>query len=100
MPAAHYQSIIDQYLHYLVLEDLADQDRICVIYIGQSLFLIMSCTWINNEVSSVSSGINSAVSICKITLSAYCESVIILRGSLKSLSTIRMAYNSAFWTES
>ena len=28
----------------------------------------MSCTWINNEVNSVSSGINSAVSICKTTL--------------------------------
>ena len=74
-------------------------DWICVMYIGQSLFLIMSCTWINNEVKSVSSGINSVVSICKITLSAYCESETILRGSLKSFRTMTIAYNSAYWTE-
>ena len=53
----------------------------------------------NNEVNSVSSGINSAVSIYKTILSAYYESVTILRGSLKSFSTMRLTYNSAFRTE-
>ena len=50
----------------------------------------------NNEVNFVSSGINSAVSICKATLSAHYESVTILRGSLKFLSTMKIAHNSAF----
>lgn len=63
-------------------------DQMCVMYIGQSQYLIMSCTWINNEVNSVSSGINSAVSICKTTLSAHCESVTIIRVSLKQGSLI------------
>ena len=64
--------------------------------VEQNLFLIMSCTWMNNEVNSISSGIDLVVSICKTTLSAYCKSVTVLRGSLKSLSIMRIAYNSAF----
>ena len=71
-------------------------DQMFVIFMGQSLILIIPWTWMNNEVNSVSSGINSVVSICKTTLSVYCESVTILRGSLKFLSTMRIACNSAF----
>ena len=62
-------------------------DLICVMNIRQSLFLIISWTWRNNGVNSASSGINSEVSICKITLFAYHKSIPILRSPLKSLST-------------
>lgn len=36
------------------------------------------------------------VLICKITLSAYCKSVTMLKGSVKSINTMRIAYNSDF----
>ena len=62
-------------------------DLICVMYIRQSLFLIISSTWRDKWVNSVSSGINSVVSICKMTLSAYWKSITMLRSPLKSLST-------------
>ena len=62
-------------------------DLMCVIYVRQSLFLIISWTWRDKWVNSVSSGINSVVSICKITLSADCKLITMLRSPLKSLST-------------
>lgn len=71
---------------------------ICIIYNEWFLFLI-SCSWINSEVNSESSGISLAVSICKTTVSAYWKSVPILRDSGKSYKAIQMAYNFDFWTE-
>ena len=62
-------------------------DLMCVMNIRQSLSLIISWTWRNNGVNSASSGINSEVSICKITLFAYHKSIPILRSPLKTLST-------------
>ena len=53
----------------------------------------------NNEFNSVSSGINSVVSICKTYLYAYCESVTLLRVSLQFFSIVKIAYNFDFWTE-
>ena len=76
------------------------RDLMFVMYIGQSLFLIISKTWVNNKVNSVSSGISSVVSICKITLSVHCESVILLSISLKYTSTVWMVVVGAPSTSS
>lgn len=51
---------------------------------------------INGEVYAESSWISSAVVIWKASLSAYWDSVTILRDSGKQYNTIRMAYNSVF----
>lgn len=63
-------------------------DLICVIYSGW-LLIPITCSWINSEVNLESSLISSAVSVCKTILSAYYESVTILRESAKSNNTIR-----------
>ena len=66
----------------------------CVAYMRQNLFLILSWTWMNNEVNSISSSIKLVVSkrdnsFCILWISSYIERI------LKSLSTMRIAYNFA-----
>ena len=51
----------------------------------------------SNEVNSVSSAINLVVLVCKtMFFSTYDESVTIMKGFLKSFSTMKIAYNSEF----
>ena len=75
-----------------MLENLAHMYEIrCVLSIWYT-----SYNGINNQVNSVSVGINSVVSKCKTILSAYCKSATMLRVSLKSLTPMRIAHNSEF----
>ena len=70
-----------------------------VYYISEMIPIpIISCNYINNEANFILSGINSAVKIYKTTLSVHWESVTMWRGFVKSISTMRMAYNSNFCT--
>jgi hypothetical protein len=62
-----------------------------------SLVACYSC--INKKVDFELSRINSAVSMCRTTLSAYWKPVLTLRDSGESRNTIRIAYSSDFQTE-
>ena len=69
---------------------------ICVIDNGLFLSLITYCIGINAKVNFESCRISSVASIYKTILSAYWESVAILRNSGKSNNTVRMSCSSDF----
>ena len=69
------------------------------LYSEWLLFLINCGSWRNSEVNSDSSWIRSTVCIGKTTLSAYWESVTILRDSRESDNTLSIAHNSDIWAD-
>lgn len=99
-PLIHFLWIIDL-PHFLKLTSGPGKpvwDWIWVKYTGLFLLCITCCSCINNKVNSESSGISSAVPICKTTVFVYWESVTTLR-FWKVNRTMRIAYSSDFWNE-